>query len=45
MLTFETAAMRRTFDSAVEAAQAEDFWRTPVARTKPWADFLDLFRR
>lgn len=45
MLTFETAAMRRTFDGAVEAAQAKDFWRTPVARTKPWADFLDLFRR
>ncbi len=45
MLTFETAAMRRTFDGAVEAAQAKDFWRTPVAHTKPWADFLDLFRR
>ncbi|WP_233279872.1 patatin-like phospholipase family protein [Caulobacter vibrioides] len=45
MLTFETSAMRRTFDSAVEAAQAEDFWRTPVARSDPWSDFLDLFRR
>lgn len=45
MLTFETAAMRRTFDAAVEAAQAADFWRTPVARSEPWSDLLDLFRR
>lgn len=45
MLTFETTAMRRTFDLAAEAAQADDFWRTPVARAEPWADFLDLFRR
>lgn len=45
MLTFETSAMRRTFDVAAEAAQAHDFWRTPVARTEPWTDFLDLFRR
>lgn len=45
MLTFETAAMRRTFDAAVEAAQAEDFWQTPVARSEPWDDLLDLFRR
>jgi hypothetical protein len=45
MLTFETSAMRRTFDIAAEAAQADNFWRTPVARTDPWADFLDLFRR
>ena len=45
MLTFETSAMQRTFDVAVEAAQAHDFWRTPVARTEPWTDFLDLFRR
>lgn len=45
MLTFETAAMRRTFDAAVEAAQADDFWRTPVARVEPWDDFLDIFKR
>ncbi len=45
MLNFETSAMRRTFDAAVEAAQAEDFWRTPVARLEPWGDFLDLFWR
>ena len=45
MLTFETSTMRRTFDIAAEAAQAENFWRTPVARTEPWTDFLDLFRR
>jgi len=45
MLTFETAAMRRTFDAAVEAAQADGFWRTPVARAEPWDDFLDVFKR
>jgi hypothetical protein len=45
MLTFETSAMRRTFDGAVEAAQAENFWRTPVASTERWADILELFRR
>lgn len=45
MLTFETSAMKRTFDTAFDAAQAENFWRTPVARTEPWADFLDLLKR
>lgn len=45
MLTFETSAMQQTYFAVVEAAQADDFWRTPVARTEPWADFLDLFRR
>ena len=45
MLRFETSVMRRTFDTAVEAAQAKDFWRTPVARVEPWADFLNLFKR
>jgi hypothetical protein len=44
MLTFETAAMRRTFDAAIGAAQAEGFWRTPVARADPWDDLLDVFR-
>ena len=45
MLTFETSAMRRTFDAAVEEAQAGDFWRTPLAPSEPWDDFPDLFRR
>ena len=45
MLTFETLAMRRTFDAAVDAAQAEDFWRTPVVHSDPWSDFLGLFKR
>lgn len=45
MLTFEAAAMKRTFDTAFDSAQAENFWWTPVARTEPRADFLDLFKR
>ena len=45
MLSFEASAMRRTFDRAIEAAQAENVWRSPAASTEPWADFLDLFRR
>jgi len=44
MLTFETTAMRNTFETAFEAAQSEGFWRTPVARLEPWSDLLDLFR-
>jgi hypothetical protein len=44
MLSFDTASMSRTFTAAVAAAQADDFWRTPAARTEPWDDFLDLFR-
>lgn len=44
MLSFETAAMKRTFEAAVEAAQGEGFWRTPAARQDPWSDFLDLLR-
>jgi len=41
---FETSVMRRTFDTAVEAAQAGDVWREPVALPEPWADFLKLFK-
>src|SRR5512140_3511139 len=44
MLSFDTACMSRTFNAAVAAAQADDFWRTPAARTEPWDDLLDLFR-
>jgi hypothetical protein len=44
MLSFDTRSMSRTFEVAVAAAQAPDFWRTPVARAEPWGDFLDLFR-
>lgn len=36
--------MRRTFDTAIEAAQAGDVWREPVALPEPWADFLKLFK-
>jgi predicted patatin/cPLA2 family phospholipase len=43
MLSFDTASMSRTFTAAVTAAQADDFWRTPAARTEPWDDFLELF--
>lgn len=45
MLTFETSAMRRTFDSAVEAAQTDGVWRTPIERLDAWSNFLELFRR
>jgi hypothetical protein len=44
MLTFETAAMQKTFEDAVEAAQGEGFWSTPVARSEPWSDLLDLLK-
>ena len=44
MLTFETSVMTATFETAVEAAQAEGFWRTPVARAEPWSDFLDRLK-
>ena len=43
-LTFETSVMTATFETAVEAAQAEGFWRTPVARAEPWSDFLDRLK-
>ena len=36
--------VRLTFGQAIGAAQADAFWRTPVARAEPWDDFLDLFR-
>jgi hypothetical protein len=45
MLSFETSVMRRTFDTAFEAAQADDFWLEPVANPEPWADFLKPFKR
>jgi hypothetical protein len=44
MLTFETSAMKSTFEAAVEAAQARGFWKKPVARLEPWSDFLDLLK-
>ena len=44
MLNFDTASMSRTFAAAVAASQADDFWRTPAARTEPWGDFLDFLR-
>lgn len=43
MLSFDTDAMRRTFDAAAEAAQAEGFWRTPAVRSEPLTDLLNLF--
>lgn len=44
MLSFDTAAMRKTFDEAVASAQAVDFWRTPGVRPEPWTDLLASFK-
>ncbi|MDQ0464005.1 hypothetical protein QO010_001776 [Caulobacter ginsengisoli] len=44
MLSFDTASMGRTFDAALEAAKAPDFWRVPIGRVEPWDDLLDFFR-
>lgn len=40
MLNFETAAMRRLFETAEAAAQRPDFWSQPAARLDPWSEFL-----
>jgi predicted acylesterase/phospholipase RssA len=45
MLSFETSAMKKTFDAAVAAAQTDTFWHTPVDREQPWSDFLDFLKR
>jgi hypothetical protein len=44
MLSFDTATMKRTFEAAVDAAQGEDFWKTPAGRQDLWSDVLELFR-
>lgn len=44
MLSFETSAMSRIFDAAVEAAQADGFWQSPMARAEPWSDFVDFMK-
>jgi len=43
MLSFDTDAMRRTFDAAADAAQAEGFWRTPAVHAAPLDDLFSLF--
>lgn len=44
MLNFETSAMSRIFDAAVEAAQTDDFWQAPAARDDAWSEFLGLMK-
>jgi hypothetical protein len=44
MLSFDTATMKRTFEAAVDAAQREDFWKTPAGRQDLWSDVLELFK-
>ncbi|CAN7142749.1 patatin-like phospholipase family protein [Phenylobacterium sp. LjRoot225] len=44
MLNFDTPSMKRTFELGVEAAQAPDLWRTPVAQAESCDDDLDLWK-
>jgi hypothetical protein len=44
MLSFDTAAMTRSFKLGLEAAQDEALWKTPVLRSEPWDDVLDVLK-